>query len=152
MSVAVKSLHILGACLFLGNIVVSAVWKVLADRTGNYSVVRFATRLVNVTDGVFTALGATLLLATGHHLALGYGGVLANGWIAWSYILFGVSGAVWAAVLVPIQYKQTALLRSSTTATIPDEYRRLARIWSVAGAIATMFPLPAIYLMVSKTG
>lgn len=52
MSLTIKSLHILGVSLFLGNIIVSAFWKVLADRTGNYAVIRFATRLVNVTDTV----------------------------------------------------------------------------------------------------
>jgi uncharacterized membrane protein len=28
-----KALHLLGVVLFLGNIVVTAVWKMLADRT-----------------------------------------------------------------------------------------------------------------------
>lgn len=152
MSVALKSLHILGACLFLGNIIVSAVWKVLADRTGNYSVVYFATRLVNVTDTVFTALGATLLLVTGHILVESFGGILANAWVLWSYILFGASGAVWLAVLLPIQFKQMRLLRSSATKEIPAQYHRLARLWSIAGTFATLLPLPAIYLMVSKGG
>ena len=150
MSVALKSLHILGVSLFLGNIIVSALWKVLADRTGNYAVVRFATRLVNVTDTVFTGLGATLLLVTGHLLAQNHGGVLANDWILWSYGLFGVSGAIWIAVLLPIQFKQANLLRASTSEVIPNAYYRLARVWSFAGAIATLFPLPAIYLMVAK--
>lgn len=150
MSLALKSLHILGASLFLGNIIVSAFWKVLADRTGNYSVVRFATRLVNLTDTVFTGLGAALLLATGHLLARTHGGVLANDWILWSYVLFGVSGAIWIAVLLPIQFKQAKMLRESRTEDIPKEYYRLARLWSIAGALATLFPLPAIYLMVAK--
>ncbi len=150
MSVALKSLHILGASLFLGNIIVSAFWKVLADRTGNYSVIRFATRLVNVTDTVFTGLGATLLLVTGHLLAGNYGGILSNDWILWSYILFGVSGVIWIAVLVPIQFKQAHMLRMSSTEEIPKEYHRLARLWSLAGIFATLFPLPAVYLMVSK--
>ncbi len=150
MSVALKSLHILGASLFLGNIIVSAFWKVLADRTGNYSVIRFATRLVNVTDTVFTGLGAALLLATGHLLARNHGGVLANDWILWSYVLFGVSGAIWITVLLPIQFKQAKMLRESGTEEVPLEYYRLARLWSIAGALATLFPLPAIYLMVAK--
>jgi len=150
MSVALKSLHILGASLFLGNIIVSAFWKVLADRTGNYSVIRFATRLVNVTDTVFTGLGATLLLVTGHLLAGNYGGILSNDWILWSYVLFGVSGVIWIAVLVPIQFKQAHMLRMSPTEEIPKEYHRLARIWSFAGTLATLFPLPAVYLMVSR--
>ena len=150
MSLTIKSLHILGVSLFLGNIIVSAFWKVLADRTGNYAVIRFATRLVNVTDAIFTGLGATLLLVTGHLLADKYGGVLPNDWILWSYVLFGVSGAIWIAVLLPIQFKQANLLRVSPAEVIPQEYYRLARLWSFAGAIATLFPLPAIYLMVAK--
>ena len=150
MSVALKSLHILGASLFLGNIIVSAFWKVLADRTGNYFVIRFATRLVNVTDTVFTGLSATLLLVTGHLLAGNYGGILSNDWILWSYVLFGVSGVIWIAVLVPIQFKQAHMLRMSPTEEIPKEYHRLARIWSFAGTLATLFPLPAVYLMVSR--
>jgi hypothetical protein len=31
---ACKSVHILGVVLFLGNIIITGVWKVLADRTG----------------------------------------------------------------------------------------------------------------------
>ena len=92
----------------------------------------------------------SLLLATGHVLAQNHGGVLTNDWILWSYGLFGVSGAIWVAVLLPIQFKQAKLLRESTTEIIPQAYYRLARVWSVAGAIATLFPLPAIYLMVAK--
>jgi len=151
MSLALKSLHILGTSLFLGNIIVSAFWKVLADRTGNYSVIRFATRLVNVTDAVFTGLGATLLLITGHILAAkNYGGIISNDWILWSYVLFGMSGAIWIAVLVPIQFKQAQILRLSPSEEIPEKYYRLARLWSFAGVTATLLPLPAIYLMVSK--
>lgn len=152
MSVALKSLHILGSSLFLGNIIVSAFWKVLADRTGNYSVIRFATRLVNVTDAVFTGLGATLLLVTGHLLAGNYGGILSNDWILWSYVLFGVSGAIWIAVLIPIQFRQAQMLRMSPTEEIPKEYYRLTRLWTLAGILATLFPLPAVYLMVSRGG
>ena len=29
-----KVIHLLGVILFLGNIIVTGVWKVLADRTG----------------------------------------------------------------------------------------------------------------------
>ena len=150
MSVTLKSLHILGACLFIGNIVVSAFWKVLADRTRNLAVISFATRLVNLTDAVFTGVGATLLVATGHVLAQDYGGVVAQPWILWSYVLFGISGALWLFVLVPVQIRQARILRGAHTATIPEEYLRLARVWSATGTIATVVPLPAIYLMVSK--
>ena len=150
MALILKSLHVFGVCLFIGNIIVSALWKVMADRTGSFPVVRFATRLVNVTDVLFTGLGVTLLLVTGHLLAGYYGGIVSQAWILWSYVLFGVSGAIWLFVLVPIQLKQARLLRTSLQEIIPDEYHRLARIWSLAGTVATLVPLPAIYLMVSK--
>lgn len=149
MTTTLKSLHILGACLFLGNIIVSGLWKTLADRNGNLLVARFATRLVNITDIVFTGLGAALLLASGHLLSGYYGGVLRNDWMLWSYILFAISGLIWAAILVPIQVKQSRLLRGATQ-DIPGEYYRLARIWAIAGTLATLAPLPAIYLMVAK--
>lgn len=150
MTITLKSLHILGVSLFIGNIIVSALWKVLADRTDNYAIVRFATRVVNITDMAFTGLGATLLLVTGHLLADNYGGVVANEWILWSYVLFGISGAIWIAVLVPIQIKQARMLRPVSAQKLPKEYHRLARIWWVAGTLATLFPLPAIYLMIAK--
>lgn len=61
----VKFIHLLGAVLFLGNIIVTAVWKSLADRTRNPVIIAFACRLVNVTDLAFTAFGAALVVIGG---------------------------------------------------------------------------------------
>jgi hypothetical protein len=36
-----KSLHVLGVVIFLGNIIVTAVWKALADRTGSPAIVAY---------------------------------------------------------------------------------------------------------------
>ncbi|MDK2123859.1 DUF2269 family protein [Parachitinimonas caeni] len=144
-----KSLHILGACLFIGNIIVSAFWKVMADRTGDYAIIRFATRLVNLTDGVFTGLGVALLLGSGHFMATALPGGINQPWIIWSYVVFGISGGLWLLVLVPVQIKQSRLLAASN-GRIPAEYSRLARIWSVVGTLATLIPLPAIFWMVAK--
>ncbi|MGH8119665.1 MAG: DUF2269 family protein [Gammaproteobacteria bacterium] len=57
-----KSLHILGAVIFLGNIIVTGWWKVMADRTKNPKVIAFAQRQVTMTDFVFTAGGAAIIL------------------------------------------------------------------------------------------
>jgi hypothetical protein len=79
MQTTLKTLHLLGVCLFMGNIIVSGFWKAMADRVDELAVARFATRLVNLTDAVFTGTGATLLLVAGHSKALrrtrGSGGV-----------------------------------------------------------------------------
>jgi uncharacterized membrane protein len=38
-----KSLHILGVVLFLGNIIITGWWKAMADRTRNPVVIAFAS-------------------------------------------------------------------------------------------------------------
>ena len=72
----IKSLHLLGACLFVGNVIVSGLWKALADRVDDLALARFATRLVNLTDVCFTGGGAVLLTLTGHWMAQRHGGVV----------------------------------------------------------------------------
>ena len=62
-------LHVLGVVLFLGNLIVTAVWKVLADRTRQVDVIAYAQRLVAVTDIAFTAPGAILIAVSGGVLA-----------------------------------------------------------------------------------
>ena len=63
-------------------------------------------------------------------------------------MLFGLSGAIWALVLVPIQLRQRVLLKRHLSIT--PEYLKLSRIWQISGAIATVVPLPIVYLMIVK--
>lgn len=148
MSTTLKTVHVLCACLFLGNVIVSGTWAALAERTRNHDIIKFSNHLVLVTDLLFTLTGALGVLFTGHLMAANYGGDTAHPWITWSYLLFGLSGLIWALVLVPLQLKQRALLRKTTTIT--GEYLQLSRIWQISGAIATALPLPILYLMVTK--
>jgi uncharacterized membrane protein len=145
----IKIVHVLSACLFLGNVVVSGTWAALAERTRNYEVIAFSNRLVLITDALFTLTGAVMVVITGSVMAHRYGGAASQGWIAWSYALFGISGLIWAVLLVPIQLRQRRLLQRYKAVT--SEYLRLSRIWQVSGAIATVVPLPILYLMVTKT-
>jgi uncharacterized membrane protein len=146
------SLHILGVVLFLGNIIVTAVWKLLADRTKNPPVVAYGQRLVTITDIAFTATGALLIILSGQVMAREFGGVFGGpSWLLWGWSLFIASGVIWLAVLVPIEVMQERLARGfRNAAVIPDRYWRLARLWAVFGAIATLLPLFNLYLMVFK--
>ncbi len=147
-----KSLHIFGAVIFLGNIIVTAWWKVMADRTRNPAVIAFAQRQVTMTDYVFTAGGAALVLATGIGNAMSHGmDYLGIRWLAWGYWLFIISGILWIAILVPVQIKQAKLARKfAESGNIPDVYWRLGHIWIVTGVLATIIPLANIYWMVFK--
>jgi uncharacterized membrane protein len=146
------SLHILGVVIFLGNIVVTAVWKLLADRTKNPPVVAYGQRLVTVTDIAFTATGAILIIVSGQVMAREFGGVFSGpSWLLWGWSLFVASGAIWLVVLVPIQVRQERLPRTFRDgAAIPDRYWKLSRLWAVFGSIATALPLFNLYLMVFK--
>ena len=146
------SLHVLGVVLFLGNIIVTAVWKVLADRTQSPPVVAYAQRLVTVTDIAFTATGAALIFVSGQAMADDFGGVFSGPrWLTIGWSLFIASGVIWAVILVPIQVLQARLAREFRAApAIPDRYWRLSTLWMVFGAIATVLPLVNIYLMIFK--
>ena len=146
------SLHILGVVLFLGNIVVTAVWKMLADRTRNPPVVAYAQRLVTVTDIAFTATGAALIVVSGQVMAREWGGVFGGPlWLTVGWSLFIASGVIWLVLLVPIEVMQERLARSFRDApAIPGRYWRLSRLWAVFGVIATVLPLLNLYFMVFK--
>jgi len=148
VSTNLKVIHLMCACLFLGNVIVSGVCAALADRTGSHEIIKFSNRMVLITDALFTATGALGVVITGHLMADRFGGDTAHGWITWSYMLFGLSGLIWACVLVPIQLRQRTLLARFDY--INADYLRLSRVWKIAGAVATILPLPIIYLMVTK--
>lgn len=145
--------HVTGVVVFLGNIVVTAVWKLLADRTRQPAVVAFAQRLVTVTDVAFTGTGAALIAISGPILAEDLGGIGGATWITLGFSFFIASGVIWAAVLIPIQIAQSRLVRQfRREAKIPDRYWRLSFLWAIFGAVATLLPLANLYLMIFKPG
>lgn len=149
-----KLLHILGGIIFVGNIIVTAFWKIMADRTRDAGITAFAQRVVNLTDFLFTSLGAFTLLFTGLMMVHFFSEDLWSvPWVAWGMGLFLASGLLWAVVLFPVQVKQAWLARSfAEGGEIPDQYWRLGRIWIVFGVLATLLPLINVYLMVFKPG
>lgn len=66
MYLAFKIIHLLGVVLFLGNIIVTAVWKTLADQTREPRTIAHAQRLVSVTDWMVTLRGVVLIFVGGY--------------------------------------------------------------------------------------
>ena len=146
-----KTLHLVGVILFLGNTVVTGWWKAMADRTRDTKIIAFAQSQVSATDRVFT-LGGILILAAAGAGAAAYGGIAANApWIEWGNAFFAASGIVWIACLVPLQTKLGRMAKRFTAdETIPADYWRLERWWVTFGLIATLLPLGAVVTMVFK--
>jgi len=147
-----KSLHILGVVIFLGNIIITGWWKTMADRTKLSMVVAYAQRQVTLTDIIFTAGGVLLIFITGivnaRRLNMDYWHIR---WLAWGLWLFIISGIIWALILIPIQVKQARMARAFADGSdIPGMYWRLGRLWMVFGIIATILPMINLYWMVFK--
>lgn len=147
----VKALHLLGVVLFLGNIIVSALWKAMADRSRRPELIAYGQRLITATDFIFTAPGAVLILVTGHLMAGGHAAVFELTWLRWGWVLFVASGLLWALVLVPVQIQQAKLARRfAVDGEIPENYWRLSQVWMMVGSVVTLLPLLSLGFMVFR--
>ena len=143
-------LHITGVAMLMGNVTVTAIWKLFADRDGRPEVLSFAQKLVTYTDWSMTVWGAGLIMVGGYAMAYSAGYSLFEGWLLWSQILFVISGGIWLFMLVPIQVRQAKLTRSFAGAGVTDDYRALSRTWLIWGLISTVPLVGATWLMIAK--
>jgi uncharacterized membrane protein len=149
-----KFTHLLGIVLLLGNITVTSVWKVFADRTRDAAIIAFSQRMVTGTDFGLTVPGILLTIIGG------YGAMRESGydfpgpaWLVWSQFCFVGAGLVWIIVLIPIQIRQARLTRQfASMSDIPHVYRGMSRRWLAWGLIATVPLVAALYLMIDKPG
>jgi len=144
-------LHIAGAVLLTGNIVTAAFWHWRAQRTGNAEIIHFSAKSVMMADLAFTLPGILLIVGSGAAMAerSGYGG--AFNWLTLSLLLFGLTGLIWLAVLLPLQRSMIRLSAEALgTGTLPRAYSRALVNWYVFGTAAVLLPVAVLYLMVAK--
>jgi uncharacterized membrane protein len=143
-------MHVLGAVLFLGNLIVTAVWMALARRSRHPESLRLGVQGVLLTDHLFTTPGAILLLINGGILAAPYFKTSWH-WLAVGIALFVASGVVYGSTVVPAQKKLgEAMSRMPTGGPVPPEVEALMARWFRCGGIATVLPLVALWFMVFK--
>ena len=147
-----KLLHVLGVVVLVGNVTITAFWKVFSDLTGRVEVIAHATRGVIVADWIFTLLGIALVMLGGFGAAA-VGGLPAfgTGWLVAGEVLFVLSGLIWIGILVPLQIKQDRAVRGLRSGdAIPEAYWRHGRLWLIWGVIATFPLIAAVYVMIAK--
>jgi uncharacterized membrane protein len=139
--------------LLLGNVIVTGLWKTLADRTRVASTVAYAQRLVILTDWIFTGGGIALILIGGYTMAgSAHLSLLHTRWLFWGQVLFGLSALIWMFVLLPVQAAQSRLAhRFAADGEIPAAYWELSRRWLRWGVLATLPLVIILCLMVLKT-
>jgi uncharacterized membrane protein len=151
--VFVKFIHLLGVVLFLGNIIISAVWKNAADRTRTPAIIAFSCRMIKITDLAFTASGVLLIAISGlgmYHAAridLAARFNLQSG-----IFLFMIAAVIWLLGLIPLQRRMAHLSHMAAKhnePTLPDTYYRATRLWNFLGAIAVILPIITLWLMLN---
>jgi uncharacterized membrane protein len=143
--------HVLGVVIFLGNIVITFFWKLMANLSNDQKVLAFSQKMVSKTDRLFTVVGAGLIASTGYVYAAKIQLSVVEPWLLWAQVCFYASAVLWAAILVPIQHKQSKLaVQFEDGSPIPEQYWVLARYWNLIGALATLLPVVSLFLMITK--
>lgn len=144
--------HIVGAILFMGNIIVTAMWMSQARRTQNAQVLHFASRSVMRADTMFTIPGILLILVPGLLTVGPWGGFPGASWAELALALFLLAGVIWLAVLLRLQKRMVRLSQEAveSSSELGESFYRAASQWMMWGGIATLLPLATLYLMVYK--
>ena len=133
-------MHIFGAIVFVGNIIVTAVWMTFARRSGAPDILRFAVRGVIGTDVYFTTPGFLLVLLNGGILGTGWFRSGQASWIWTAIALFVLSGIVWFAVPHSRAAPDGSYLRVREGAPARIYRRNSTRFWrgGTGGAVSPL--------------
>ena len=148
-------LHIAGAVVFLGNIIVTAAWMFMAERTQSVNVIHFSAKAVIRADLLFTLPGVLLVLLNGLVMVFarwgGWNALHELSWISVALALFTASGVIWVGVLIPVQHRMAVFSDPSDYPNSPPpQFFSALRRWYFGGALAIALPICSLYLMVNK--
>lgn len=149
--VLLRWLHVIGATVLLGTGAGIAFFMLMAQRTGRADLVAHVARTVVVADFVFTTSAVIAQPVTGLFLAHLVGWKLTEGWLLLSIALYVVTGLCWLPVVaIQMRIRRLAEAAARAGAPLPEEERRLFRIWMILGVPAFLAVLAIIWLMLER--
>jgi len=130
-----KFIHLLGASVLLGTGIGIAFFMLMAHRTGHVGVIAVTAGFVVIADLIFTATAVVVQPVSGVALAWSIGlSPLAESWIVLSILLYVLVGLCWLPVVfIQIRMRNLANEAAVNGKPLPDQYRRLFRIWFALG-------------------
>jgi uncharacterized membrane protein len=144
-------LHIIGATVLFGTGAGIAFFMLMAQRSGRAEIVAHVAGTVVIADTIFTATAVVAQPITGVLLARATGWPLSEGWIVLSVLLYIATGLFWLPVVwIQVRIRDLARRAVREGAPLPDEERRLFRIWLALGFPAFAAVLAILWLMVTR--
>lgn len=141
-----RALHVLGAVLLVGNVVVTGLWAALLWRARPALSFKLAARVIMWADLCFTVVGGTLLTVSGIFLIQLQG----YPWREVPWILHGIwalaaATAIWLLALLPDQLRLERLPEDDPA------YVRAFWRWTIVGWVDTLILLYGLWVMVTKS-
>ena len=146
-----RFLHVIGEAILFGTGMGIAFFMVMAHRTGDAGKIAHVAGTVVIADALFTATAVIVQPITGVLLAREIGWSLTEGWIVLSVVLYIVTGLFWLPVVaIQLRLRNLARMAAKDGQPLPDEYRRLYRLWFACGFPAFFAVLGIFWLMLTK--
>jgi uncharacterized membrane protein len=146
-----KYLHVIGASILLGTGAGIAFFMLAAHLGGKPTVIAGVARIVVIADFIFTATAVVAQPITGVLLALKVGYSLWEGWIAWSIVLYLITGALWLPVVwMQMRLRDIAWKAAAEGTSLPLQYHRIFWLWFAFGIPAFAAVAVIFWLMIAK--
>lgn len=141
-----RFMHVLGAVLLLGNVVVTGLWAALLWRARGVVPYPRAARVILWADLCFTIVGGALLTMSGIFL------VRAEGlpwrdlpWVRHGIAAIAAATLIWLLALLPDQW------RMERWAADDPRYPRAFWRWTIVGWVDTLILFVGLWAMVTKS-
>jgi uncharacterized membrane protein len=147
---AIKFVHVLAAAAMFGTWLGIAGFMLLAQRSGNPSVVALVAQFAVRLELFVVAPALALLPISGFPLAWAIGlDPLNEIWIDVSLVIYAVVVAMWLAALrFEIRLRKMARQAALGRAPVADAYPRLFRIWFALAGVIVAGMIALLLLMV----
>lgn len=147
-------LHVVGAILLFSTYITAFTTRALAEPTRDRAILAHVYRVMNRLDLFVTPAASLLLLASGFTLA-GQTGIpiLETRWLAWSLVLFCLTGILFAVGALPLQRRIEQLLENDPERDDDVDgwwvaYDRLSRRWLALAGTSFILTVGILYLMI----
>jgi uncharacterized membrane protein len=147
----VKALHVFAAMLFLGAGLMSAYYKIRADRSSDLHVIAWCQQEIVRADWLFTVPSGALLPSTGIWLMYQYGLPWSTGWVQMGLGGYAVAGFLWLlAARLQMRMREITVQALRDGEVLPEAFHRANRIWRLLGVPAFMTAVWTLWVMIAK--